>query len=52
MPITKAVILQADQRATLENGDKYGLTPSYRMRCQSVLLKSDPTKQTEVRRKR
>jgi len=49
MPITKTVTLQADQRAALEKGAKYGLTPSYRLRCQAVLLKSDPTQKRTSR---
>ncbi len=43
MPTIKTLTLLADQRSALEKGAKYGLTPSYRLRCQAVLLKSDPT---------
>lgn len=41
MPTIKIVTLLADERAVLEKGARYGLTPSYRLRCQAVLLKSD-----------
>ena len=31
----------AEQKAALEKGVKYGSTPSFRLRCQAILLKSD-----------
>ena len=42
MPKIKIVTLSADQQAALGKAAKYGLTPSYRLRCQAVLLKADP----------
>jgi len=42
MPKIKIVTLTYDQQAALEKAAKYGLTPSYRLRCQAVLLKADP----------
>jgi len=40
MPRIKIVALTAEQRAALETGAKYGSTPTFRLRCQAILLKS------------
>jgi transposase len=48
MSAIKIVTLLADERAALEKGAKYGLTPSYRLRCQAVLLKTEPRTSQEV----
>ena len=40
MPHVKVITLNAEQRAALEKQAKHGSTPSYRLRCQAVLLKS------------
>ena len=42
MPRIKTLKLTDDQRVTLDKGAKYGATPSYRMRCQAILLKENP----------
>ena len=39
MPRIKTVEVTAEQRAALEKGVKYGSTPSFRLRCQAILLK-------------
>jgi transposase len=41
MPRIKTVEVSTDQRAALERGVKYGSTPSFRLRCQAILLKCD-----------
>lgn len=41
MPRIKIVDATAAQKAALEKGAKYGSTPSFRLRCQAVLLKCD-----------
>ena len=41
MPKTTVVAVTAEERAALEKAAKYGRTPSYRLRCQAVLLKTD-----------
>ncbi|WP_309706957.1 helix-turn-helix domain-containing protein [Armatimonas sp.] len=42
MPRIKTLKLTDDQRIALDKGAKYGATPSYRMRCQAILLKENP----------
>ena len=39
MPRIKIVEATAAQKAALESGAKYGSTPSFRLRCQAILLK-------------
>lgn len=39
MPRIKTVEVNAEQRTALEKGAKYGSTPSFRLRCQAILLK-------------
>ena len=39
MPRIKTVTISVEQKAALENAVKYGSTPSYRKRCQAILLK-------------
>lgn len=41
MPKVKIVEATADQKAALERGAKYGSTPSFRLRCQAILLKCE-----------
>jgi len=41
MPRIKTVFISAEQKTALEKGVKYGSTPSYRKRCQAILLKSE-----------
>ena len=36
----KTVTLNAEQKSALETGLKYGSTPSFRLRCQAILLKN------------
>ena len=40
MPKVKMVTLTAAERAAVEKASKYGSTPSFRLRCQAILLKS------------
>jgi transposase len=42
------VSLSDAQRAALEKGAKYGSTPTFRLRCQAILLKSDARTSVEV----
>ena len=39
MPKVKIVEASTEQKADLEKGAKYGSTPSFRLRCQAILLK-------------
>jgi len=41
MPKVTVITVNAEERAALEKGAKYGTTPSFRLRCQAVLLKTD-----------
>ena len=41
MPRIKTVAATAEQKIALEKGAKYGSTPSFRLRCQAILLKCD-----------
>jgi transposase len=41
MPRIKTVAVTPEQRAALEKGVRYGSTPSFRLRCQAILLKSE-----------
>ena len=41
MPKVTVIVVTAEDRAALEKGAKYGPTPSFRLRCQAVLLKTD-----------
>ena len=40
MPRIKVVVLSAEQRHALEQGALYHTAPSFRLRCQAILLKS------------
>ena len=40
MPKIKMALVSPSQRTVLETGMKYGSTPSFRLRCQAILLKS------------
>ena len=42
MPRIKTLKLTQEQRTALDKGAKYGATPSYRIRCQAILLKESP----------
>lgn len=42
MPKIKVLAATAAQQAALEKGAKYGATPSFRLRCHALLLKTDP----------
>ena len=48
MPRIKTVTATATQKAALVKGMKYGTTPSYRMRCQAILLKCDQRTSVDV----
>ena len=41
MPKVKIVEASPEQKAALEKGAKYGSTPSFRLRCQAILLKCE-----------
>ena len=41
MPKVKIVEASPEQKADLEKGAKYGSTPSFRLRCQAILLKCE-----------
>jgi transposase len=41
MPRIKTLELTDEDRIALDKGAKYGATPSYRMRCQAILLKQN-----------
>lgn len=41
MPKVKIVQAAPEQKAALEKGAKYGSTPSFRLRCQAILLKCE-----------
>ena len=41
MPKVKIVEASTEQKAALEKGAKYGSTPSFRLRCQAILLKCE-----------
>lgn len=41
MPKITVVTVTEEERAALERAAKYGTTPSYRLRCQAVLLKTE-----------
>ena len=41
MPKVTVITLTAEERAALEKAAKYGTTPSYRLRCQAILLKTE-----------
>ena len=42
MPKVTVILLSVEERAALEKAAKYGTTPSFRLRCQAVLLKTEP----------
>ena len=48
MPKIKVIEATAAQMLALEKGAKYGTTPSYRLRCQAILLKCDHRTSTSV----
>lgn len=41
MPKVTIVTLTAEERAALEKASQYGTTPSFRLRCQAILLKTE-----------
>lgn len=41
MPKVTIIVLSAEERAALEKAAQYGTTPSFRLRCQAVLLKTE-----------
>lgn len=41
MPRITVVAVTGEQKAALEKGDKYDSTPSFRLRCQAILLKCE-----------
>lgn len=41
MPKVKTVAIAAEQKAALEHGALYGSKPSFRLRCQAILLKAE-----------
>lgn len=41
MPKIKTISVTSSQRTALEKGVKYGSTPSFRLRCQAILLKCE-----------
>lgn len=51
MPKIKTVTLDDAARAALEKAARYGRTPSYRLRCEAVLLKSQALPSAEVARR-
>lgn len=48
MPQIKSIELTPEQRSELESGYRNGKSHSYRMRCQTILLKSEKRKSLEV----
>ena len=46
------VEVTAEQKAALEKGVKYGSTPSFRLRCQAILLKCDDGEDRQKRTSR
>ena len=48
MPRIKTVTATDIQKAALVKGMKYGRTPSYRMRCQAILLKCERRTSVDV----
>jgi transposase len=48
MPKVTVVVVTAEQRTALEKDTKYGLTPSFRLRCQAVLLKTNKRSSLDV----
>ena len=48
MPKIKTVEMTTDQKAALEKEAKYGATPSFRLRCQAILLKADQRTSLDV----
>lgn len=41
MPKIKTLVLTDKQKIALEHGAQYGSTPSFRLRCQAILLKQE-----------
>ncbi len=41
MPKVTVITVTAQERAALEKASRYGSTPSFRLRCQAILLKTD-----------
>jgi transposase len=48
MPKIKTIVLTDEQKVALEDGAKYGSTPSFRLRCQAILLKQEALTSVEV----
>ncbi len=48
MPKLTLISLSTEDRATLEKAAKYGTTPSYRLRCQAILLKTEKRTSLDV----
>lgn len=42
MPKVISLSVSSEERRLLEQGSKYGTTPSFRLRCRAILLKSTP----------
>ena len=48
MPKTIVIALTAQERTALENAARYGPTPSFRLRCQAILLKTQKRPSADV----
>ena len=48
MPRIKTVTATDEQKAALVKGARFGSCPSYRMRCQAILLKCEPRTSASV----
>jgi transposase len=48
MPKVTTVTLTAEERAALEKASQYGTTPSFRLRCQAILLKVEKRTSLDV----
>jgi transposase len=48
MPRIKTVEISAEQKAALEKGAAYGSTPSFRLRCQAILLKTEQRTSVDI----
>lgn len=48
MPRIKTIEISSDQKAALEQGARYGSTPSFRLRCQAILLKTEQRTSVDI----
>ena len=48
MPKVTVLTLSAEERTALEKAAKYGTTPSFRLRCQAILLKTEKRTSVDV----